>query len=188
MSDEMRSAYAKAGALQYFFESTVPPINLWRGRKKDEHEKRHKAAQTSGRAVPATFARDLSVEPITEGFEIVTRNGRRWREPDVEVFFKNGQPWIRGCRTLRHGGAHWGISLWSQKPSFAERGWFNFCLPGKDAKPPIPIPPSLAITQDDDFKNQSNHFSIAPKDDMPLALFVQHLKELAEHLIDWIDL
>ncbi len=76
--------------------------------------------------------------------------------------------------------------MWDQQASFAKsNGWLNFCLPGKDSAQAIPIPPAIAITQDDAYSDRSNHFSIAPKDDMPLDLFVPNLKEIAELLVDW---
>ena len=184
MSNEMKTAYETMGELKYFFENYAPAIDLWRGLKKSNYKE---AKKKHVGEVLDSFARYLSVKPVTEGFEIVTRTGKRWREPDVEVFTRNGMPWIKGCRSTRKGGEHWGISLWDRKPEFAERGWFNFCLPGERLGSPIPIPTSVAITQDDDYYSRSNHYTIAPKDDMPLSLFVQHLKEVAEHFVEWED-
>ena len=185
-SDLLKNAYASAGALAYFFEKFVPRVNLWRGLKKEslaDHARRHPSAGSASFQETAK----ISVEPITKGFQIVTKKGRRWREPDVNVFMRNNQEWVKGCRTTRGGGEHWGISLWDAKPVFAGNGWISFCLPGKDAKDPIPVPIALAITQDDDNQYQPNHYTVAPKDDMPLDLYVQHLKQLADHFTEWKD-
>jgi hypothetical protein len=43
----------------------------------------------------------------------------------------------------------------------------------------------LAVTQDDDLASKANHYTIAPKDDMPLGLYVQWLKEMANQFEDW---
>jgi hypothetical protein len=187
MTEEMKKAYEAVGELKYFFEKYVPNLNLWRGLKKDKYKEQIKTFNNSGKQVPVNFARDFSIEPVIAGFEIVTKHGKRWREPDVKVFIRNGEKWIKGCRTTRKGDQHWGVSLWDSKPKFAEKGWFNFCLPGKDSENPVPIPASLAITQDDDYTFRSNHYTIAPKDDVPLSLYVQHLKVIAEHFIEWTD-
>ena len=187
MTDDMKKAYEAVGELKYFFENYAPNIDLWRGLKKSEYKKRVKSFNRAEKPIPDNFARDISIEPVTEGFEIVTRQGKRWREPDVKVFIRNGEKWIKGCRTNRKGDEHWGVSLWDIKPKFAEMGWFNFCLPGKESDNPIPLPPSLAITQDDDYTTRSNHYTIAPKNDMPLSLYVQNLKKLAEHFVEWTD-
>jgi hypothetical protein len=40
----------------------------------------------------------------------------------------------------------------------------------------------LAITQDSDYPNKPNHFTIAPKDDMPLELFQVWLDALNKQL------
>ncbi|HXI56849.1 MAG TPA: hypothetical protein VNO55_12370 [Polyangia bacterium] len=178
MADTMRQAYEAAGALRYYFDKTVP-IDLWRGLKKSVLRDRVAEVLRQGGKSPSD--RDIAVEPLTVGFEIVTPAGRRWRQPDVEVFQQNGQPWIRGCRTTRTGGRHWGISLWDQQPAFAARGgWHSFRLP-KGA----PIPEALAVTQDDDHTSGPNHYTLAPKDDMPLGLYVQWLKELAASFREW---
>jgi hypothetical protein len=159
----MRDAYEKAGELKYFFDKTVP-VDLWRGQKEKDHKQ--------GNFVLA---------PITEKVEFITGDKKRIRLPDVEVFHRNGEPWIKGCRTTRRGDQHWGISLFDRRPAFAARsGWVNFKVPKG-----TPIPPSLAVTQDGDVPGADNHYSIAPKDDMPLALFVAHLKEIALHIKDW---
>lgn len=43
------------------------------------------------------------------------------------------------------------------------------------------IPESLAVTRDADRARpgKPTHYTIAPKDDMPLSLFLQHLKGMA---------
>ncbi len=159
----MKQAYLSAGLARYYFDEAVP-CDLWRGQKK--------SAQKSG---------EFILQPVTVEIELITTSGRRVRAPDVEVFTRNGMEWIKGCRTIRHGGAHWGISCWSEPPKFAlVGGWANFKIP-KGA----PVPSALAVTQDDDNQFKPNHYSIAPKDDMPLALFIQHLKELAKHIVIW---
>jgi hypothetical protein len=178
MGGPMKEAYQAAGALKYYFDKNVP-VDLWRGLRKSVLRERVEESRRQGKVPPS--ARDLSAEPTTIGFEIVTPSGKRWRPPDVEVFQKNGQPWIRGCRTTRLGHQHWGISLWDQRPAFAARGgWYSFRLPQG-----TPIPEALAVSQDDDHRSGPNHYTVAPKDDMPLGLYVQWLKELAAAFRDW---
>ncbi len=87
MSQQMKDAYQAAGELKYFFESFVPRINLWRGLKKDVLKERSRELIAAG---SSPNNRQIALEPITKGFEIVTKNGNRWREPDVDVFMQNG--------------------------------------------------------------------------------------------------
>jgi hypothetical protein len=41
------------------------------------------------------------------------------------------------------------------------------------------IPPGLAVTKDHKNMHGAYHYTIAPKDDMPLELFLQHLEYLS---------
>ncbi|WP_338847508.1 hypothetical protein V8J88_02210 [Massilia sp. W12] len=161
-SNLMQKAYENAGELHFFFDK-VFPIDLWRGQK----EKDYKAGV-------------FPLQPVTEKIELIIGNKKRVRLPDVEVFEKNGMPWIKGCRSTKKGKQHWGVSLFDKPPSFAKNDWRNFKIPQD-----TPIPESIAVTQDGDSAERENHYSICPKDDMPLSLFIQHLKEIAIHMTDW---
>jgi hypothetical protein len=53
--------------------------------------------------------------------------------------------------------------------------WFR--LPAGTA-----LPEALAITRESTFANRANHFTIAPKDDMALDLFLVCLNSLSLHI------
>jgi hypothetical protein len=98
----------------------------------------------------------------------VQRNGAE-RPPDVLIFERDGQKFVAGCRTIQ--GQHRGISTFDDKNSrLAGFQWFK--LPKGTA-----IPPGLAVTRDSD-KDLIKHYTIAPKDDMPLDLFLVWLNAL----------
>jgi hypothetical protein len=46
------------------------------------------------------------------------------------------------------------------------------------------IPLALAITQDSNLNDRPNHFTIAPKDDMPLELFQVSLNALGKRMTE----
>jgi len=79
---------------------------------------------------------------------------------------------VQGCRTIR--GDHRGMSLFDKANSRLPFTWFRIPANSK-------IPPGIAITRDSDDEHSEDaiHYTAAPKDDMPLSLFLQHLKELA---------
>ncbi len=66
--------------------------------------------------------------------------------------------------------------IFDRKGSFLGSTWYKLPAGTK-------IPEALAITQDAAKPNVANHYTIAPKDDMPLALFQVWLNELNHALI-----
>jgi hypothetical protein len=85
---------------------------------------------------------------------------------------KAGEFTVRGCRTM--AGEFRGVSLFDRTNSrLRNRTWYK--IP-KGAK----IPPALAVTRDSAVEESSGpvHYTVAPKDDMQLSLFLQSLKDL----------
>lgn len=80
---------------------------------------------------------------------------------------------VQGCRIIK--GEHRGLSLFDKANTRLPFVWFR--IPARSK-----IPPGIAVTRDSDDEHDENvaiHYTVAPKDDMPLSLFLQHLKELA---------
>jgi len=150
MTDDLRRLYEQAGKLKYYFDKKVPR-DLFRGQSRKE--------ERAGTPV-------LYPNP---GF---TKPTGAVRLPDVEIVERDGKKWVKGCRCLH--GDYRGVSTFDRiNPSLKGFSWHK--LPqGTD------IPEALAITQDSDFKDRANHFTVAPKDDMPLELFQVWLNTLAE--------
>lgn len=78
---------------------------------------------------------------------------------------------LKGCRSTSKHDPHRGVSVFDATRPFHQMSWY--LIPAG-----TPIPPGLAITKDADFGKNGEpiHYTIAPKDDMPLSLFLQHLK------------
>ncbi|HET8726816.1 MAG TPA: hypothetical protein VFO41_04810 [Alphaproteobacteria bacterium] len=154
MSDDLKRIYEEAGRQAYYFDQHVPR-DLFRGQSKSEAKK----------GLPVIYP--------NPGF---ARKGGPPRLPDVEIVERDGKQIVKGCRSI--SGDYRGVSTFDRKNP-ALRGFSWYKLPeGTD------IPEALAITQDSDFRNRANHFTIAPKDDMPLPLFQVWLNALAEHLVE----
>ena len=79
---------------------------------------------------------------------------------------------VQGCRTIH--GEHRGLSVFDKMNPRLPFTWFRIPAGAK-------IPPGIALTRDSDDEHSEDaiHYTVAPKDDMPLSLFLQHLKELA---------
>jgi hypothetical protein len=126
------------------------PRDLFRGRSRDDIRK------------------DRPIFYPHEGF---IRNDGSKRLPDVEIIERDGKKFVRGCRCIR--GHYRGISVFDRiNEKLLSYKWYVF-------KKDTAIPEALAITQDSD-RAEINHYTIAPKDEMPLDLFAVWLKQLAE--------
>lgn len=152
MTDELRDIYEKAGRRKYFFDERVPR-DLFRGQSHTEQKK------------------GLPVLHPNPGF---TRKDGSRRLPDVAIVERDGRKVVLGCRCIT--GDYRGISTFD-RANPALRGFDWHKLP-KDTQ----IPEVLAITQDSDYSDRPNHYTVAPKDDMPLDLFQVWLNRLADHM------
>jgi hypothetical protein len=152
MPDDLRKIYEAAGRLQYYFDDKVP-CDLFRGQSKTEAKQ----------GLPILYP--------NPGFKLKDGSDRL---PDVMIVVENGKQIVKGCRSTK--GDYRGISTFDRKnPKLSGFKWFK--LPRSTA-----IPAALAITQDDDYRDRANHFTIAPKDDMPLPLFQVWLNALGRHM------
>jgi hypothetical protein len=80
---------------------------------------------------------------------------------------------VLGCRCVE--GDYRGLSVFDKKVSWLGKGWRNYRLP-KDT----PVPENLAVTRDHSLPAKgATHYTLAPKDDMPVELFLQSLKVVA---------
>ena len=178
MTDELKNTYENAGALDRFFDEKTP-IDLFRGQKiggraelmqptligwHTKNEPRHPdvLVNDSIGVSPQYVGGDLSAL-VTEG-----KDGA-----ETENILRNADKYIvKGCRTM--AGKHRGISVFDKKNQVLRNfDWYKI-EKGTD------IPEPLAVTRDSPLLESIRpiHYTIAPKDDMPLPLFLQHLKSL----------
>lgn len=153
MTDELRNLYGKAGRLQYYFDDRVPR-DLFRGQSRTEAKQ----------GVPVLYP--------NPGF---TRKDGTQRLPDVAIVERDGKKFVLGCRCIT--GDYRGVSTFDRKNEHL-KGFKWHRLPKDTA-----IPEPIAITQDSDFSDRPNHYTVAPKDDMPLELFQVWLNDLARHML-----
>ncbi len=154
MSNDLKIIYKNEGKLQYYFDEAVP-CDLFRGQSRSE------------------LKEGLPIIHPNPGFK---RKDGSERPPDVMIVERNGTKFVLGCRCT--SGRHRGISTFDRINS----GLINFRW-YKIPESTI-IPAALAITQDSNKQNEVNHFTIAPKDDMPLDLFLIWLNALGKHLVE----
>ena len=94
---------------------------------------------------------------------------------------KTPVPLFRGLRQVK--GHHRGMSVFDKADLRLPFTWYRIPANTK-------IPKSLAVTRDEDWTPPAKtseeeaqrdpvHYTVAPKDDMPLSLFLQHLREMA---------
>ncbi len=153
MNNELRKIYERKNLLYRYFDDVVPR-DLFRGQQ-------HSEAKLG-----------LPVIYPNPGF---TKADGSVRPPDVLIVERDGMKFVLGCRTTR--GKHRGVSMFDRiNPALRRFNWYKLSANVK-------IPEPLAITQEDDAQDIPNHFTIAPKDDMPLELFQVWLNVLCAQLI-----
>ncbi|GGA24951.1 hypothetical protein [Dyella nitratireducens] len=178
MTDELKNVYKNVGSLDRFFDEKTP-VDLFRGQKIGDHaelmqptligwytklEPRH----------PDVLVNDsVGVSPQYSGgdFSALMTEGKD--KAATEEILKNADKYtVKGCRTMV--GKHRGLSVFD-KTNRALRNfeWYKI-EKGTD------IPEPLAVTRDSALLESVKpiHYTVAPKDDMPLPLFLQYLKTL----------
>ena len=101
-------------------------------------------------------------------------HGSETRLPDVKVVERDNQTIVLGCRCIKRDFR--GISTFDRKVTwFGSKTTKHFVIPAN-----TPIPAGIAITKDHKNQQGAYHYTIAPKDDMPMALFLQNLKVLSQ--------
>ena len=159
MSDDLKKIYAREGKSGRYFDGETP-CELFRG----QH--------------PSSYDREEFVLEPHRGFVKVDKNGqKKVRKPDVQIVNRDGRDVVVGCRVT--SGDYRGLSTFDKPVTWFDKPrWYNFSIP-KGTK----LPDSLAVVRDKyDYDKDATHYTIAPKDDMPLDLFIQSLKVIAQQM------
>lgn len=176
MSDALRKVYEGSGALDRFFDKQTP-VDLFRGRRMgtlgDLMQPTLIGWLTTGSMRPPDVlvqnAKGVSPQYNNGDFQSVTVEGKD-KALTAEILRNADQYIVKGCRTM--SGLHRGISVFDKKNGKLRNfDWYKIPANSK-------LPDALAITRDKPEKTAVDpiHYTIAPKDDMPLALFLQYLK------------
>lgn len=155
-TDELKKLYAKEGKADRYFEGSTPCV-LYRAQSRND------------------FKKDVFIMQPHPGYVKKDANGKaiRTRLPDVNIEDRDGKQVVLGCRTT--AGDYRGLSLFDAKVTWLGPAWINYVIPAGTE-----VPPSLVITKDHFIRQYgATHYTIAPKDDMPLELFIQTLKVIA---------
>ncbi len=182
-TDDLKKIYAKEGKLHNFFDD-LTPADLYRGRRtgltipflqptiigwptQTDWRPPDVLTQDAHGKSPQYTSGHPANEPLTED---------RIKMPLTAEIIANADKYIvKGCRTTRANDRHRGVSTFDQmNPRLKNHDWMK--LPVNTE-----IPPGLAVTRDEKPGAPSAapvHHTIAPKDDMPLSLFLQYLKAM----------
>lgn len=160
MSDHLKQMYAQAGKSDAFFEETIP-VDLWRAQSKPD------------------FKKEVFIMQPHPGYTKKDENGRitKERPPDVKIIERDGRLIVLGCRCII--GHFRGVSLFDAEVTWLGANWLNYHIPAG-----TPIPPSLMVTRDNYNRGfRATHYTLGPKDDMPLDLFIQTMKAVAKYAV-----
>ncbi|MDB5865731.1 MAG: hypothetical protein JWO70_3537 [Betaproteobacteria bacterium] len=179
MTDELRRVYEGAGALDRYFDQKTP-VDLFRGRRQGDATDLMQPtligwyAKLEARDPDVLVVDDKGGSPqYTSGdlSELVTEG--KGKPVTAEIVRNADKLVVKGCRTMV--GNHRGVSVFDKtNPGLRNFDWFK--LPGGTE-----LPDAIAVTRDFSGATSAKpiHYTVAPKDDMPLSLFLQHLKGLA---------
>lgn len=184
MSDALRRVYEGQGALDRYFDGNTP-VDLFRGRREGDSGEIMQPtlvgwyARLQPRDPDVLVVNDDEVSPQYQGGDLngdlVTENRRK---PVTAELLRNADRYVvKGCRTMT--GRHRGVSVFDKKnPGLPSFEWFR--LPAGTA-----LPDGLAVTRDAAHPSPTrpNHYTVAPKDDMSLSLFLQQLKTLGDKTV-----
>jgi hypothetical protein len=182
MSDELKNVYKNAGKLDRYHGETVPE-DLFRGRKIGSSVDLMQPTllgfyRRAGPRLPDVLATDSKGQSPqfknADKSELIVDN--KLGTFTEEMVRNSDKYMVRGCRTIK--GDYRGVSVFDVKNTRLRNfDWYKLAG-GTD------IPPGLACTRDADLGVPSPiHHTIAPKDDMPLSLFLKQLQALAKSAI-----
>jgi hypothetical protein len=177
-TNELRDVYTAANKSGRFFDTTTPVV-LFRGIKR---------GSSAGLMQPTLIGFHLKKGPRKP--DVLFRDGQgktpQYEGGDINraialdesgdltrhILANAGDYVVQGCRTIK--GDHRGMSLFDKVNPVLSFKWYRIPANSK-------IPPGIALTRDADAVHSELpiHYTAAPKDNMTLALFLQHLKELA---------
>jgi hypothetical protein len=151
--ETLKELYARTGLADRYYDKATP-AELWRAQS------------------PKDFKKEVFILTPHPGY---TRKDGEIRLPDVKVEERDGKQWVLGCQCVYGAGDYRGISVFDERATWLGVNWVNYRLPKG-----TPIPENLAITKDRyQPRYGATHYTIAPKNDMPLELFIQSLKVVA---------
>jgi hypothetical protein len=178
MSDDLKNVYKGAGALDRYFDG-MTPVDLFRGQKigakgdfmlptiigwyAQQGKPRRPDILIKDQKGGTPQYKNLDAgELATEGREL---------ELTEEVLRNADKYIVKGCRTMT--GHHRGVSVFDKKNTRLRFDWYIIPAHSK-------LPDALAVTRDDiqTSKPDPIHYTLAPKDDMPLSLFLQYLRSI----------
>jgi hypothetical protein len=155
--ETLRDLYARMGLADRYYDGATP-TELWRSQS------------------PKDFKREAFILTHHPGY---TRKDGQQRLPDVKIEERDGKLWVLGCQCVYGAGDYRGISVFDERVTWLGPDWVNCRIPKG-----TPIPENFAVTKDRyQPRYGATHYTIAPKNDMPLELFIQSLKIVASKAV-----
>lgn len=180
MSEQLKKVYQNANALDRYYEERTP-IDLLRAKKIGSHGDLMQPTligwnSQRGPRHPDVLVKnqkDESPQYLDAGLSQLAIETKEL-ELTTEILRNADKYVVRGCRTMK--GNHRGISVFD-KQNAVLRGFDWYLIPANTE-----LPAALAVTRDEPALSKPTpiHYTVAPKDDMPLSLFLQYLKSVGD--------